>query len=105
MRIAKNMKCGCFMYQLNYTKLTIKVNKEETKTYNYVLMQFILDEFYQKSFIAKKICKPTRNGTKVNFESFEKFGGYEKAKERLFEIGKELDVKLEENKEGNKVND
>jgi hypothetical protein len=91
-----NKICGVFMYQLSYTKLTLKVKKEEPKTYNYVLMQFILDEFYQKGFIAKKINKATRNGTKVNFESFEKFGGYEKAKERLFEIGKELDVKLEE---------
>jgi hypothetical protein len=95
-----NRICGVFMYRLSYTKLTLKVKKEEEKTYNAVLMEFILREFNEKRFIATKINKATRNGTSVKFEAIE---DYQRAKERLFEIAKELNIKLEE-KERSKEN-
>lgn len=93
--MSNDLKCECFMYTLEYPKLTLNVKKEELKTYNYVLMQFILDEFFQKGFVARRINKATGRGTKVKFD---KIKDYEKDKKRLFEIARELDVKLEEKK-------
>jgi len=95
-----NRICGVFMYQLSYTKLTLKVKKEEPKTYNAVLMEFILREFNEKRFITTKINKPTRNGTSVKFEHIE---DYLKAVKKLYSIAEELGIKLEE-KERSKGN-
>lgn len=81
----------CFMYEITFTKLDLEFKKENTIDYNYVLMELILLDYNQKHFIATKINKATKKGTKIRFEKIKDF---KVAKEKLFEIAKELEVEL-----------
>jgi hypothetical protein len=88
----------CFMYEINFTKLDLKFKKEDPIMYNHVLMEFILTDYNGRYFIASKINKATKKGTKVKFEKIKDFKA---AKEKIIEIAKELDVivRIEQNKD------
>lgn len=78
-------------YGLQYPKLTLKVQKEHTDDYKLFLMKFILDE-YNKGFIFTRINKATKKGTNCRFK---KIDNWKEAKEKIFEFGEKMNIKLE----------
>jgi hypothetical protein len=82
----------CFMYQINFEFLTLKLQKEERENYNYALMHLILDEYNNRHFIASKINKATKKGTKIKFEAIK---DYKVALDKIFELYKELNIRIE----------
>jgi hypothetical protein len=87
------------MYQTTYTELNLKLKKEDEEVYKHALMQIILDNFFQKGFIATKINKATKKGTTVTFKSIK---DYKTDKAKLFKIADDLGLRLEEKE---KLND
>lgn len=87
----------CLMFTRCFQELDLKLYKKELELYNNLLMSFILDEFNDRWFVADKIYKATKNGTRVKFKRIKNF---EEAKNRIIEIAKKLnqEIKIEENR-------
>lgn len=80
-----------FMFVMNFQNLSLNLYKENIKVYNYLLMYIILNEYHDRGFIVKKIYKAKKRGTQVKFE---KIKDYTKAKNKIYEIAKQLNLNL-----------
>jgi hypothetical protein len=66
--ISPDGECYCFMYQVEFKELDLKLFKVSPLVYETAKLGICIKELMQKGFYLKKWNKPTKKGTLARFE-------------------------------------